>query len=183
MNSLYLYRKLLSPDEKDLPPMKSISLLSGRPAIEDRDLFLAALRAEQRDCGCTIQAIDAGKMAGERHALQAARNALRAFSERRNVAKDLGMEILRYAAGERQIERAISMGISSSTKRIALVVIHEGSLPDLSSLVIIDGQGLSPDRELLKETFDISQDELSAAGEDRLSDLILERVALVDAYR
>jgi len=58
------------------------------------------------------------------------------------------MEIMRYASGERQIERALSMGISDGTKRIALVLACTGSQcrwPDaseLSRLIEPDGRAV-----------------------------------------
>ena len=61
-----------------------------------------------------MQALDADKVVSERHISFAAEKALAAFSERRNIAKDAGMEIMRYASGERQIERALFMGVSGS---------------------------------------------------------------------
>jgi tRNA threonylcarbamoyladenosine modification (KEOPS) complex Cgi121 subunit len=35
----------------------------------------------------------------------------------------------------------------------------------------------------VKETFNISSAEIEAVGEDRLEDLVIERVALADTYR
>ncbi len=138
-----------------------------------------------------IQAFDADKVASERHLIFAIEKALLAFSEERNIAKDLGVEILRYASGERQIERALSIGVSGSTKRIALAIISPefaGALawPDsseLSQLIEVDGIGCSFKLDALRETFNISEDEIRAADETRIPDLVLERVALVDTIR
>ena len=35
----------------------------------------------------------------------------------------------------------------------------------------------------VKETFNISSEEIEAVGEERIEDLVIERVALVDTYR
>ncbi len=168
-----------------------ICLIFGRPVIRDRAEFISALKRLAASHGCVIQALDADKIVSERHLLMAAKKALQAFSEGRNTAKDLGVEILRYASGERQIERALSIGFSSSTKRIALVLAKVPSkagcrFPDasmLSSIVEEDGMGCSFKSELVKEAFNISEEEILAVGEDRVPDLVLERVALVDTYR
>lgn len=135
-----------------------------------------------------MQAMDADNVVSERHITFAAEKALFAFSNGRNVAKDLGVEILRYASGERQIERALSIGLSGSTERVALIIIpgKNGLMPEdseLSNLIEIDRKRCSFKVEAVKKIFNISKEELWAAGETRISDLVLERVALVDTYR
>ncbi len=168
--------------------MNGIRLLFGRPIISDKNEFVLALRKLQAQTGCTIQAMDARYIVSERHLTFAAEKALCAFFEGRNTAKDLGVEILRYASGERQIERALSIGLSDSTERIAILIIsgQSGLMPEdseLSSIIEIDRKGCAYKVEAVKTIFNISDEELWAAGEARISDLVLERVALVDTYR
>jgi len=168
--------------------MNDIGLLFGRPAIQDRQELLSLLRDLQAKHGCMIQVLDADKVVSEKHLVFAAKKAFLAFSERRNIAKDLGVEIMRYASGERQIERALTMGISNSTKRIVLIVVPLGDgrkLPtatDLSSLIELDERGCSFNSKAVRDFFDISPEEIRAVGEQRIPDLVLERVALVDTY-
>jgi KEOPS complex subunit Cgi121 len=161
--------------------MSDLRLLFGRPKIKGKEQFLAALRRAQEDRQSVIQAMDASLVVGESHAAFAAEKAVRAFSERRNVAKDLGLEILRYASGQRQIERALTMGVSEATERVALIVL--GTLPDISEIVEVDGEGPRWSEAALREAFDIGDAEIEAAGEERIPDLVLERIALIDAYR
>jgi KEOPS complex subunit Cgi121 len=168
--------------------MNGIRLLFGRPVLPSRNEFISALRSIQEQSGCIIQAMDADKIVSERHLIFAAEKAERAFSEGRNIATDPGMEILRYASGERQIERALSLGLSDSTERVAIIILPKlnGCMPDesqLSRLVETDDMGCSFKAEAVKKTFNISDEELWAAGDARIPDLVLERVALVDAYR
>lgn len=169
--------------------MFEIRLLSGRPAIPDRVLLLSAMRDLQSSHGCIVQALDADKIAGERHIRFAAEKALAAFSEQRNIAKDAGMEIMRYASGERQIEKALFMRISDRTQRIVLVLagsFGQSCWPDpseLSRIIELDGQGFSSCGRAVKEAFSISCEELDAVGEERIEDLVIERVALADTYR
>ena len=54
---------------------------------------------------------------------------------------------------------------------------------DLSRLVELDGLGCSFSDEDVRETFNISTEEMEAVGEGRIEDLVIERVALVDTYR
>jgi len=166
--------------------MNEIRLLFGKPVIRDKGLLISAVRDLQSSHGCIIQALDADKIAGERHIRFATKKALAAFSEKRNIAKDAGMEIMRYASGERQIERALFLRVSDRTKRIALVLVGCNSWPDVSELSRIiepDGQGGSYCGSAVREAFNISSEELEAVGEDRIEDLVIERVALVDTYR
>ncbi|MCX6677168.1 MAG: KEOPS complex subunit Cgi121 [Methanothrix sp.] len=166
--------------------MNEIRLLFGKPLIQDRGRLLSAIKDLQSRHGCVVQALDADKIAGERHIRFAVEKALAAFSEQRNIAKDAGMEIMRYASGERQIERALFMRISDRTERIALVLAGSGSLPDASELSLIielDGQGCSFCAKAAIEAFNISSEELRTVGEERIEDLVIERVALVDTYR
>jgi KEOPS complex subunit Cgi121 len=169
--------------------MNEIRLLFGRPAISDRKDLISAIKDLQHRYGCIVQALDADKVVSNRHILFATEKALSAFSQRRNIAKDVGMEIMRYASGERQIERALNMGVSDKTERIALVLASlEGQCnwPDeieLSRLLKPDGLGCSCRYNAVKEVFNISSAELDSVGEDRIEDLVIERVALADTYR
>jgi KEOPS complex subunit Cgi121 len=180
-----------------MPPRSSvvdeILLIFGRPVIKDRAEFLSALKEVSSRHGCAIQALDADKVVSNEHLLFATEKALQAFAKGRNIAKDLGVEILRYASGERQIERALSIGLSSSTSRVALVLAPAPGrsmagcrFPDaseLSSVVEEDGLGCTFKAGAVKEAFGISEDEILAAGIARIPDLVLERVALADTYR
>ncbi|HOO54252.1 MAG TPA: KEOPS complex subunit Cgi121 [Methanothrix sp.] len=163
--------------------MSDVRLLFGRPKIREKEAFLAALREVQNRHGCVIQAIDASMVVSERHASFAAEKAMLAFSEKRNVAKDLGLEILRYASGQRQIERALSMGVSEATERVALIVMENGTAPEISDIIEADDDGPHFIPATVKKVFEIGNAEIEAAGEERIPDLVLERVALIDAYR
>jgi KEOPS complex subunit Cgi121 len=170
--------------------MDEIHLLFGKPLIKESRRFLSALRDLESRTGCVIQALDVDKVASERHLIFAAEKALLAFAEARNIAKDLGVEILRYASGERQIERALSIGISEATERIALIMILQNkqaaawpNSSELSKLIEIDGIGCSYKLDAVRERFNISEEEIWAAGISQIPDLVLERVALVDTIR
>ena len=56
-------------------------------------------------------------------------------------------------------------------------------ISDLSRLVELDGLGCSFSDEAVKETFNITREEMEAVGEGRIEDLVIERVALADTYR
>ena len=174
--------------------MNEIRLLFGKPAIQDRGLLISAMKELQSRHGCIAQALDANLVVSERHISFATEKALAAFSEERNIAKDRGLEIMRYASGERQIERAFIMGISDRTKRIALVLVDPDGLypnrqctwPDdreLSRIIEPDRLGCMFDASSVMQAFHISSEELQAVGEEKIADLVIERVALADTYR
>lgn len=156
-------------------------LLFGRP-IPGIVNAIKSLRSR----GYLIQALDAAMVVSERHVFYAAEKAIAAFQEGRNVAKDLGIEILRYASGQRQIEKALSLGVSDATERVALLIVDDLEDDEVrriaNTLIVPDDRG-SFDVERVRRFYDISDAEIEAAGEDRIPDLVLERVALVDAYR
>ena len=167
--------------------MSDIRLLFGTPAIKDRDKLISAVRELSAASGCIIQAFDADLVVSERHIRFAAEKALEAFSRERNIAKDPGMEIMRYASGERQIERAFFMGVGPGTRRIALAIATANGtrLPDeeeLSRLIRPDGMGARLSPSAVMKEFNISETEISLVGEQRIEDLVIERVALVDTY-
>lgn len=72
----------------------------------------------------TLQLADASYVAGGSHLLIAAMHALRAFHRGTKRADVLGTEILRFAAAQRQITRALSlMGIKDETRSLGGVLL------------------------------------------------------------
>ncbi|MFQ6013748.1 MAG: KEOPS complex subunit Cgi121, partial [Thermoplasmata archaeon] len=65
--------------------------------------FIARLRRAAEELGLEAQAFDADLVFGAEHLLVAWDHAERAFARGTNVASDRMMEVLRFAAGERQI--------------------------------------------------------------------------------
>ncbi len=169
--------------------MNEIRLLFGRPTTKERGHLIQAIKDLQSRHGLIAQALDARLVVSEKHIQLAVEKALSAFSDGRNIANDPGMEIMRYASGERQIERALAMGVSDKTRRIALVMIKvdgQGGWPDdreLCQIIEQDGESSLFDPGAVKDVFNISSQELQAVGEERMEDLVIERVALVETYR
>ncbi len=169
--------------------MNEIRLLFGRPTTEERGHLIQAIKDLQSLHGLIAQALDASLVVSEKHIQFAAEKALSALSDGRNIANDPGMEIMRYASGERQIERALAMGVSDQTRRIALVMAKvdgQGEWPDdreLCQIIEQDKESFLFDPGAVKDLFNISSQELEAVGEERMEDLVIERVALVETYR
>ena len=166
------------------------SIVSGLVHIEDLREFLKTLNNISSANNVTIQALDADKIAGERHVLFAVKKATDSMEANTNVANDLGVEIMRYAAGERQIEKAFSMGLHDGENRVVFALVgEEQSISSASTalLDIIDEKPLidySPSkRESIISQFNITKSEIGAVGEDKIPDLVIERVALVDVLK
>ena len=102
--------------------------LTGTETVTDLDDYLATVDAVGDKTGCTVQVFDARYVVDETHLRRALTFADRAFTRGENVARDRGVEILLYAAGRRQIDRALEMGVSEGTLPVvALVAANEGA--------------------------------------------------------
>jgi KEOPS complex subunit Cgi121 len=116
------------------------------------------------------------------------------------------LEILLYAAGRRQIERALAMGVSvlegENEKRVAIVIVDASARREKDLEVVAEevkrkiGLQEEPISELaleleykedkkkgIKKFFDITEAELKAVGEPKLKMLVLERVAMLDVLK
>jgi len=131
-----------------------------------------------------IQLLDARLVCGRDHLIAAGEHAERAMREGTAVAKSLPVELVVYASGERQINEAIAkMGIRDDTTEFA--VVHFGG--DLA--LALEALRLTRDDAVLSVTpaklrsFGLTEAELSTVPPERQTDLVLERVALVDLLK
>ena len=164
-----------------------------RPAlvtVPDVGDFLRQLRAIGREHNAAVVCFNADAMAGLRHAEAAVAHAIRSFDGGCPIAKTFEMEALLYAAGTRQCANAAALGVGEGENRV--YVCCRPARPclweALSSLVrFTEDTWEAPDapkRARLKRFYAITGEEIAAAGgESRLQDLVIERVALLDAYR
>lgn len=142
-------------------------------------------RASELDAEVVL--MDADKVCGTGHLESAVFHARRAFERGTNASNTLGMEVILYASGERQISKAKKkMGLHQDTERIALVVLGPDDLEVDQALRELD---LRRDDGLLDCTlekgasFGIDAAELKAVGEEMLADLVLEKVAFVEILK
>jgi KEOPS complex subunit Cgi121 len=134
-----------------------------------------------------VALLDADKVCGADHLGSAVQHARRAFLQGTNASNTLGMEVILYASGERQISKAQrKMGLHQGTERVAVVLLgpQEGEVDR-----VLAELGLERDDSLLRCTpekgraFGIDEGELSTVGAERLPDLVLEKVAFVDLLK
>ncbi len=162
-----------------------IQILEGTVYIEDTEKFLQKLKKISKEQNIAIQALDADRLAGEEHIRFAVEKAINSFKTGKNIANDLAKEIMLYAAGTRQISRAMKLGVHSGKNNIALVAI--GEAPELSAFNEITSQPVlqysESKKEALMDIFNITEEEIEAVGIEKLPELVLERVALVDVIK
>jgi KEOPS complex subunit Cgi121 len=162
-------------------------LVEGTATVEDVDAFLAELAAVGEATGCTVQAFDARYVMGREHLERAVELADRATERGEAVADDRAVEILLYAAGRRQINRAFEMGVGEGERPLVVVVDGEEEAAAAEQV----GELLAPadtlaaehaDPVRVRSFFDVSDEEVAALAGD-LQDLVLERVALLDVEK
>ncbi len=157
--------------------------------IQDRDALLGVLREIARRSAARIVCFDAEKMAGRAHAKAALRHANRSFTRGSAISNSFEMEALLYAAGTRQCSAAVAFGLHEGENHLYICCCptRPGIWDELAGSVhFLDepDDGISPQKAArLAALFGISPIELDAAGEDRIRDLVLERVALLNVSK
>ena len=172
-----------------------MKVVDGRAEIADLNAFLDEIREIGDEYDCAIQAFDADLVVGRDHLETAVERADRTFDRGENVARERAVEILLYAAGRRQINRALEMGVSEGTNRLAVVVHGVGSGEEVEAreraaadavrelLTPTETLGADDvDRDRVREFFDVGDAEL-AATDATLADLVRERVALLEVEK
>jgi tRNA threonylcarbamoyladenosine modification (KEOPS) complex Cgi121 subunit len=166
----------------------------GNVKIEDAEEFLKTIRKEKQTA--CVQFFNAELVATWQHLYFAALNALVAFRNKRNISKNVAMEVMLYASAQRQIRKAIALiGVKRDSVNVAAVIIDEN--PDLvkTALRMVSRRiGVEPDETVLElsrgkvqsilRAFDVSERELETVMkknslEQALVNLVVERMALL----
>ncbi|ABE52273.1 Protein of unknown function DUF509 [Methanococcoides burtonii DSM 6242] len=175
---------------KSNPHIMDIQLIEGSLVIDELQRFLKGLSSIASEHDVIIQGMDAGKIAGKAHIDHAISKAMKAMENGTNIAKDLGVEMMRYASGKKQIGEAFSIGLSEGRLDVVFIIIGAPvnvgeAAKKISSLVELSDvlkYSVSKNEQLISQ-FSITDAELEAVGEDRIPELVLERVALVDILK
>ena len=158
-----------------------MEFVEGQAEIEDLDEFINEIDQIRDETGSTIQFFNADYVASERHLRRAAELAQRAGERGTTIARDPAVELLVYAAGRRQINRALEMGVSEGS--LAVVGVVDGG-DESAAVAAVEELLWSTEpvewgcRETLTNYFDISDAELAIVDGD-LESVVLERVALL----
>ena len=183
-------------------PDPSVRLVRGTFAIDDLDEFLADLDGVAAETGAVVQAFDADLVVSATQLREAARLAARAVARGAAVARDPGVEIMLYAAGRRQIDRALELGVSEG-ERAAVVLLADfaevreadrsatdldGGVEAVRRLAVDSTEtsggdpGTGFDEDRVREFYGVTDRELAATNGD-LADVVRERVALLDVEK
>ncbi len=169
-----------------------MEVLAGNLDVENLDGFVRELGSIGDTHDVTVQAFDARYVAGHRHLERAVTLADRAIERDENVAHDRAVEILLYAAGRRQIDRALEMGLSAG--ETDAVVLVDGAGDERSAVGALEttfeglervppGAALSSgDRDTLSTFFGVT-DEERRATDASIEALVCERVALLEVEK
>lgn len=174
-----------------------IKIISGKVQIDNIKDFFSLLQHLAHKYGVTLQVMDAEKIAGEEHIKEAVKKAVRAMKRGRNITSDLGLEILLYGSGRRQIEKALEIGVSEGKQKVAVVIVAEDTDLDLNTVTkeIKEKMNIEEDadasflnlhkdkEERIKKFFDITEKEIKAVGLKKIKKLVLERVAMLDVKK
>ncbi|WP_434520985.1 KEOPS complex subunit Cgi121 [Halorubrum sp. AS12] len=184
-------------------PGPAVRLVAGTFAIADLDAFLADLDEIAAETGAVVQAFDADLVVSATQLREAARLAARAIARGEAVARDPGVEIMLYAAGSRQIDRALKLGVSEGERSAVVLLTDFGDVSgsdrsaadlDAASEAIRalavdsaddpdgDAIGVGFDETRVREFYGVTDRELAATNGD-LADLVRERVALLDVEK
>ena len=172
--------------------MIDVERLTGTERITELDETLAAVDAVADETDCTVQGFDARYVTDEAHLRRALTLADRAFDRGENVARDRGVEVLLYAAGRRQIDQALEMGLSEGEIPVVYLVAapadaagterERTAVDRLRERPSFTPGEVSPEPDRLRSFFEITDRELAATDGD-LADLVHERVALLDVEK
>jgi len=171
---------------------QAVSIVFGSISIPDLPAFLKSLNVFSGEFGVKIQGFDARKIADADHLMFAVHRASQAFAAGTNQAKDIGLESMRFSSGQKQIDKSFSMGLIQGENR-GLFVFFGASDEQLKSAqnAFLDVFSLKEDvplsldekKPFLMKQFGITDEELNVVGADKLKELVMERVALVDIVR
>jgi KEOPS complex subunit Cgi121 len=173
-----------------------IKVIGARGSIADVDLFLQKLIEFATKEQLVVQALNADMIYGKEHLLSATEHALRSWAQGTNATNSLTLEILLYAAGERQIQKAIrKMGVRTGKQSIALLLVdmkkqkrnrkaYDSVIDKLLCTFHLtsDDKVLEGNNDTLKH-FGITAEELQTVPKTMYGELILERVAMVDVLK
>lgn len=167
---------------------RTVGVIGGRKTVGDVDEMLTKLASIDRKHGTVSQMFDASRIAGKGHLVHAARLALMAHGTSRGFASSMEIELVCWAAGLRQIDRALErVGIRSGCKTLAILTIgrtraqvRRAQVDAIRELKIERDDGvveLTPQKvSRLLGVFSIPKRELKIAD---IQKLVFERMALL----
>lgn len=164
---------------------KGIEIIGCTGKIQSVEKFIKKAKDFIGEEETILQFIDADKVLGKEHIYSAIEHAERAFERGDNISTTKAMEILIYTACEPQITNALAkVGLKDGCEKIAMIM--DGGIDSHKLLhhlnIKRDDKVLELNDSKLRE-FGITEEEISVVGKEKIKDLILERVAMVDVKK
>ncbi len=159
-----------------------MNIFGARGQIGKIQDILPDISGLEKEHDSTVQLFRADRIFGKEHLQTAAELATRSWDSGNARAKTLGMEILLYAAAERQITGAIDkLGIADTTEKIAIITIGPISPDDVLTALnlqraddVLNAEGKD------HSIFNLTEEEMNFAS---APELVLERMALSELNR
>jgi KEOPS complex subunit Cgi121 len=157
--------------------------------IEDRTVFLNTIRTISEAHDIHIICFNADMLAGIRHAHAAICHAVRSYNRELMISNTIEMEALLYAAGSRQCSLAVSFGVHLGENRLYVCCYPHcdevwSALVPFIQIVEDSWNRIDAQKKAdLVDLFGITQNELTTNTGDRIIDLVIERIALLEVYR
>jgi KEOPS complex subunit Cgi121 len=164
--------------------------------IKDVPLFLKTLAEIGLKTGYHIVLLRKYYIAGPRHIETAIRHAVRSF-DTKPIAKTLEIEILLFIAATRQTGRISLFGVQEGENECYICLIPRITEKQIEPWDLLQEVGINIDARVnpdcadisndinntrllfFMDQYDITSEELAVIGENRLEDLVCERVALL----
>jgi KEOPS complex subunit Cgi121 len=161
-----------------------MQVVEGETQVESVDAFVGEIQEIGAAHDATVQAFDARYIVDREHLRRAVELARRERERGEAIARDPGVEMLLYAAGRRQINRAMEIGVSAACPVVAVAVGAEAdAAADALSELLEPAETLGAfDDQRVRDFFEISERERAATA-GTLADIVHERVALLVVER
>jgi len=166
-----------------------LKIIGASGQIKNVDSFIEQVNNYSKEKNIVTQALDADMVYGKKHIISAVEHAKRAITQKKNTTNSLGMEILLYASGERQLMLAIpKMGVKKGKSNVAFV-FADGKISDNIIKDFLEKVSLNRDDKVLEgnintlKKFGINSEAISTVSKNKYEDLILEKVAMVDIIK
>ena len=175
----------------------SYMLASCSVYVEDVPSFLKELANIGMKTGYHIVLIRSEYIAGKRHIETAITHAIRSFATK-PIAKTLEIEVLLFAAATRQTGLIHPFGVQKGKNECYICLIPQVNELQMKPFDLLqeahiaieplrslDTPHINEKKDLLffKENYNITSEELAIIGEERLEDLVCERVVLLSLLK
>jgi len=157
--------------------------------VSNQIAFLQKIRAIAESFDTHIICFNAGMLAGKRHARTALRHAVRSFHNGSMVSNTLEMEALLFTAGSRQCSVAALFGVheGENSMFVCCYPTSDGVWDALTPLMAVTYEDWDiidlNKRAYLMKLFGITEEESATCSGDCITELVLERIALLEVFR